>query len=214
MSRGAPPLQLCGLLIHLECYVSQHNISKVGMTLFKEEKVQDEVTVNEAIWLKERLGLSKAQHQELRLCLLSRLILPSEYKIQEELRKLRPKLHHGAVDLDNPEAKGVKANLTDCLEFTLLDILTTVESKSLLPTINELDVLVSFKWGMDGSGGHLELGPSTASRIISVCFVVTKIFLEDKTVLWTPSEHWGANSPRNIHPWAFIPANAERCWKS
>ncbi len=76
--------------------------------------------------------------------------------------------------------------------------------------MNELDVLVAFKWVMDGSEGHLQLGPNADSQIISIWFVVTKIFFMNDTVLWTLSELLGTSSPRNICPWSLITAQESR----
>jgi hypothetical protein len=142
-SLGCSIVQLCGLFIHLESYTEQRATSRIGWNLFTGVAIEPlSVSVIRALWIMERLGLSKAKYTELRLHFFDLIHLPADYKVLQETRKMRPELsiyHHG-----------VRASLSECLALTLIDHLTVVEkSHDLGPEIG-----FSYIYGQDGSGCH------------------------------------------------------------
>ena len=71
---GVTLTKLLGYFLHLENYIEGRNLAKVGWKIFQGEEVEakPEMSVEEAIWLREKSGMSESVLQELRLRLLGR----------------------------------------------------------------------------------------------------------------------------------------------
>ena len=71
---GVTLTKLLGYFLHLENYIEHRSLAEVGWKIFQGEEVEakPEMTVEEAMWLREKSGMSEAVLQELRLRLLGR----------------------------------------------------------------------------------------------------------------------------------------------
>jgi hypothetical protein len=195
---GCSTVQLCGLFIHLDSYTEQRATSRIGWSLFTGASVEPQsVSVVRALWIMERLGLSKAKYTELRLHLSDLIHLPAEYLVLKETRKMRPEL--------SIYRHGVRASLSECLSLTLIDHLTVAEKcQDLGPNI-----CFSYVYGQDGSGCHQDyalMSKTTYStkQIFSVCFALLSITKPDGSVIWSAAAR-GHNSPTNDRPLALFP---------
>ena len=71
---GVTLSKLLGYFLHLENYIECRSLAEVGWKIFQGEEVEakPEMSVEEAIWLREKSGMSESVMQELRLRLLGR----------------------------------------------------------------------------------------------------------------------------------------------
>ena len=198
---------LLGYLLYLENWNSDKKISSLGWKLFMEEQFVDKpsVSLEEAIWLIEKSGMSQAVYLEIRLRLKDRIYFPPVMCIREENISHRPPLQE--------YRNGVKAELSQCLSLSLSERL---EQMPLPGDINLSDIKIRFKmnWGLDGSGEHSnyhQLSKVTIStkQIMSVCFTVREVIVYDncnsEIASWISREH-GANRPQNTRPLALFPS--------
>ena len=196
---GCTTAQLAGLFIHLDCYSSDRATAKLGMALYNGERTSDkpQVSVPEAIWIRERLQLSSARYLELRLRLHDRIVLPAEYLVSAQCKIMRPAnmepFHHGFL-----------APLNECLGITLGEILGGLQDQDSIPPSVEFRIV----YGLDGSGQHSDYAQmsktsySTAG-IINASFSITGIRGQapPQTDLWTSPAH---NAAASIRPWALF----------
>ena len=97
---------------------------------------------------------------------------------------------------------GVRAPLYQCLSSTLTERLQLVDLSS-LGRISK--VIFDFTWGLDGSGEHsnynqLSKVHFTTKQVMSVCFSVKKITIEDRSgqiVTWSSSTEGSLPRKRN-----------------
>jgi len=196
---GCSIAELAGLFIHLDNYISDRDLAKLGWNLFTSniDFSQPKATCLEAIWVLEKLGISYSKYTDLRLKFLDRLILPPAAMVAEKSKQMKPGLE--------TYQHGVRANLADCLTITLAERLATVNTSHLANK-----VLFSFNYGMDGSGQHSDYSQQSKAnfstkQIINVCFALIKITKPDGTIIWSASDK-GHNSPQNIRPLALFPS--------
>jgi len=179
--------------------MEEKKIAEFGWSIFcgQTPHAVNEASTLEAIWLMEHASLSESVYLDIRLRFLDRFILPPVYKVVAESKNLRPKLQFFK--------NGVKGQLADCIELTLRDRLSALD----LPA-DVSKLRFSFNYGLDGSGQHSDFNQmskthySTAS-IMSVCFAVNEIGLENGVTLWSSAEK-GANKPQNVRPLALFPS--------
>ena len=192
------PSQLCGLIIYLENYLTNKELSNQGWMIFNESSslTTHKATVHEAIWMMERGKLSEAVYLEIRLRFLDRFVLPALHLVASVSKKSRPDL--------TPYRQGVRARLSNCLELTLKERLQILDLSELQNTIT-----FSFSYGLDGSGQHQNFQQMSkihfsTKQIMSVCFALKEIHLSDGTLIWSSSEK-GSNKPQNVRPLALFP---------
>ena len=198
--------ELLGLLLHLENWnEGKRSVGALGWKIFMGEAVTEMavVSLEEAIWLIERSGMSQAVYLEARLRLLGRIYFPPVMQVREENKRHRPSL----LEYKN----GVKAPLLECLSLTLTERLKQID-------LSELDtdtVQVKFKvgWGLDGSGEHsnyhqLTKDSYTTKQVMSVCFAVREVTVSDVSgaKVSCSSTESGANKPQNTWPLALFPS--------
>ena len=202
---GVTVTELLGYMLHLENWNLNKPNAAIGWKLFTDNIVTDrpEVTLNEAVWIIEKSGMSQVIWQEIRLRLLDIIWLPPVMNIRTENNKHRQTLveyHHG-----------VKADLKQCLRLTIIERLQFLDLSQL--NQDSLQIFFEFCWGLDGSGQHSDyhqLSKTTFStnQIMSVCFSIKEITIVDGsgvTILWNSSTS-GANKPQNTRPLALFPA--------
>ena len=136
---------------------------------------------------------------DIRLRFIDRLILPAVNHVNSENWRHRPSL--------TEYRNGVRAPLYECLSLT--ERLQSVDLSS-LGRISQVNF--DFTWGLDGSGEHsnynqLSKVHYTTKQVMSVCFSVKKIAIEDrsgKRVTWSSSTE-GTNKPQNVRPLLLFP---------
>ena len=87
--------ELLGLLLHLENWnEGKRSVAALGWKIFMGEAVtaMAVVSLEEAIWLIERSGMSQAVYLEARLRLLGRIYCPPVMQVREENKRHRPSL--------------------------------------------------------------------------------------------------------------------------
>ena len=74
LEEGVTETELLGYLLHLENYRVKRDIAAFGWKLFIGEDIGEkpEISLEEAIWLREKSGMSEAVYQEVRLRFLNR----------------------------------------------------------------------------------------------------------------------------------------------
>ena len=203
---GVSVTVLLGLILHLENWNGgEKSVAAIGWKIFMGEKVpgKPSVTLEEAIWLMERSGMSQAVCLETRLRFLDRIYFPPVMNIRAENQRHRPSLQE--------YKHGVKSPLKECLSLTLTERLDHMD-------LSEMDtdtMQVKFKvgWGLDGSGEHSNYHQLTkvsynTKQVMSVCFAVREVVVSDASgarVCWSSTEA-GANKPQNTRPLALFPA--------
>ena len=203
--------EFLGYILYVESWNHDKKTSSLGWKLFMGESVVDKplVSLDEAIWLMERSGMSQAVYLELRLRMKDKINFPPVMYIREENTLHRPILQD--------YRHGVKAPLSNCLSFSLSERL---EQMSLSEDIDFSDLKIHFKmtWGLDGSGEHsnyhqLSKVDISTKQIMSVCFAIREVIVIDKSNLeiasWT-SRETGANRPQNTRPLALFPSKESK----
>jgi hypothetical protein len=207
---GVSVTVLLGLLVYLENWNGgDRSLAAIGWKMFTGETVPEKaaLTVEEAVWLIERSGMSQAVYLETRLRLLNRIYLPPVMHIRAENERHRPALLE--------YKHGVKAPLMQCLSLTLTERLQPMN----LSGLDEHTRQVVFKmgWGLDGSGDHSDYNQLskvsyTTKQVTSVCFGVREVEVTDAkgaVACWS-SKVAGANKPQNTRPLALVPAKESR----
>ena len=121
--------ELLGYFLHLENYKDSRNVVSVGWKLFiGEDNISEKpkLSLEEAIWLREKAGMSEAVYQEVRLRLLDRILIPPTNIVREENKKHRPEL----VEYRH----GVQASLRQCLSLTLSERIKSLDLSGLKMT--------------------------------------------------------------------------------
>jgi hypothetical protein len=203
---GVSASTLLGYLIYLE---NSHGngdqtLSDIGWKIFKGESGRGipSASLEEAIWMIERSGMSQAVYLEVRLRFKDRLYLPPVMHLRAENQRHRPTW--------TSEGHGVKAPLMQCLSLTLTERLQHMD----LSGLDQTAMQVNFKagWGLDGSGEHSDYNQLTkvsynTKQVMSVCFALKEVEVKDESgavVTWTSSTA-GANKPQNTRPFALFP---------
>ena len=204
---GVSATTLLGYLIYLE---NSHgdgdqNLSDIGWKIFMGESWRGipSASLEEAIWLVERSGMSQAVYLEARLRFKDRFYLPPVMHLRAENQRHRPTLAQ--------ERHGVKAPLVQCLSLTLTERLQHMDLSGL--DQGEMQVVFKVGWGLDGSGEHSDYNQLTkvsfnTKQIMSVCFALKEVEVKDErgaVVTWSSSTA-GANKPQNTRPLALFPA--------
>ena len=79
--------------------------------------MKHEASTIEAIWICEKLEISRAKYTDLRLMPLDRFVLPPVYKVSAKAQEMLPSLE--------PYKNGVRAQVGDCLlELSSVNIRT------------------------------------------------------------------------------------------
>ena len=204
---GVSASTLLGYLLYLENShgTGDQTLSDIGWKIFKGEcgRGIPSASLEEAIWLIERSGMSQAVYLEARLRFKDRFYLPPVMHIRAENQRHRPTL---AL-----ESHGVKAPLMQCLSLTLTERLQHMD----LSGLDQEVMQVAFKvgWGLDGSGEHSDYNQLTkvsynTKQVMSVCFALKEVEVKDESgavVTWSSSTA-GANKPQNTRPLALFPA--------
>ena len=95
LEEGVSVTELLGYFLHLENYTDSRKVASVGWKLFiGEDNISEKpkLSLEEAIWLREKAGMSEAVYQEVRLRLLDRIFIPPTNIVREENKKHRPEL--------------------------------------------------------------------------------------------------------------------------
>ena len=166
---GVSLSELLGFFLHLENWNNgDKSIAAIGWKIFMSELVPEKsvMTVEEAIWLIERSGMSQAVYLETRLRLLNRIYMPPVMYVRAENQRHRPAL--------TEYKHGVKAPLMQCLQLTLSERLEQMDFSGLDQT--SLKVMFKIGWGLDGSGEHsdyhqLSKVSYTTKQVMSICFL-------------------------------------------
>ena len=204
---GVSATTLLGYLIYLENShgAGDQTLSDIGWKIFMGESWRGipSASLEEAIWLVERSGMSQAVYLEARLRFKDRFYLPPVMHLRAENQRHRPTLAQ--------ERHGVKAPLVQCLSLTLTERLQHMD----LSGLDQGGMQVVFKvgWGLDGSGEHSDYNQLTkvsfnTKQIMSVCFALKEVEVKDErgaVVTWSSSTA-GANKPQNTRPLALFPA--------
>jgi hypothetical protein len=201
---GVEESQLAGYFLHLENWNrGNRNLAAVGWKIFIGEIVSEKprLTVEEAIWLIERSGMSQAVWLEARLRFLDRIWLPPVMAIRAENQRHRPALQ--------PYRHGVMAPLQQCLKLTICERLQHMDLSGL--DQDSLRILFKMGYGLDGSGEHSDYNQKskvsyTTKQVMSVCFSVREVKVVDSRgaeATWSSSVA-GANKPQNTRPWVLI----------
>ena len=203
---GVSTTALLGLLLYFDNWSSgDRNIARTGWNIFKEEEVKafPSVTLEEAIWMIERSGMSQAVYQEIRLRLKDRMYFPPVMHVRAENQRHRPALQE--------YHRGVKASFKQCLSLSLTERLQHMDLSGL--DRGQLQIYFKMCWGLDGSGDHsdyhqLSKVTFNTKQVMSVCFGLKEVEAKDQSgtsVIWT-SKTDGANKPQNTRPLAIFPA--------
>ena len=113
---GVPPLVLLGCLLFLENRSGgDQALSDIGWKIFKggSWKANPSASLEEAIWMVERSGMSQAVYLDLRLRFKDKFSFPPLMQIRAENHRHRPAL--------TVKRHGVKAPLMQCLSLTLTE---------------------------------------------------------------------------------------------
>ena len=203
---GVSTSTLLGYLTYLENShgAGDQALSDIGWKIFKGERLTGvpSASVEEAIWLIERSGMSQAVYLEARLRFKDRFYLPPVMHVRAENQRHRPTL---AL-----ERHGVKAPLMQCLSLTLTERLQHMDLSGL--DQGEMEVVFKVCWGLDGSGEHANYNQLTkvsynTRQVMSVCFALKEVSVKDESgvvVTWC-SATAGANKPQNTRPLALFP---------
>ena len=200
---GVTVTELLGYFLH---HGGDRSTAAVGWRLFTGEKVtsRPEVTIEEAIWIIERSGMSQVVWQEVRLRLLDRIWLPPVMNVRAENQRNRPAL----VEYRH----GVKAPLAQCLSLTIAERLQHLDLSQL--DAATMQIFFKFVWGLDGSGdqkdyNQLSKVDYSTKSMMSVCFSLREVKIVDdmgSTASWSTAVTGGANKPQNTRPLALFPA--------
>ena len=207
---GVTESQLCGYFLHLENWNGgERTLAATGWKIFIGETVSEKpkMTVEEAIWLIEKSGMSQAVWLETRLRLLDRIWLPPVMHIRAENQRHRPALEE--------YRHGVRASMSQCLQLTITERLQHMDLSSL--DQKSLKVFFKMGFGLDGSGDQsnyhqLSKVSYTTKQVMSVCFALRELKVTDdggSEVIWS-SKVAGANKPQNTRPLAVFPAKEDK----
>ena len=197
---------LLGYFVYVENYHGGDRcLATIGWKMFMGEDVSSipKVSVEEAIWLIEKSGMSQAVYLEIRLRLKDRIYFPPVMQIRAENKSHRPELQE--------YMHGVKAPLIQCISLTLSERLTHMDLTGI--EMNNMEIKFKFGWGLDGSGEHsnyhqLSKVHFSTNQVMSVCLSIREVNVCDDTgmsVSWN-NKASGANKPQNTRPLAIFPA--------
>lgn len=131
--QGCSMSELAGLILYLEHFNQDKDTSSIGCgcgwNLFRGKRSPDQtsMSLDEALWMLDSLGLSQAKYHELRQRLGERLILPPLYTIQQAGKDMMPKFQ--------TFKRGILADLSSCLEKTLTEELSFINPSDISPTV-------------------------------------------------------------------------------
>ena len=204
---GVSPSVLLGYLLYLENRSGgDQALSDIGWKIFKggSWKANPSASLEEAIWMVERSGMSQAVYLDVRLRFKDRFSFPPLMQIRAENHRHRPAL--------TVKRHGVRAPLMQCLSLTLTERLQHMY----LSGLDNGRLQVSFKavWGLDGiRGDHPDYNQLTkvsynTKQVMSVCFGLKEVAITDGSgILVTRTiSVAGANKPQNTRPLALFPA--------
>jgi hypothetical protein len=108
---GCSTSELAGLFIHLDNYISNRDVAKIGWNLFTGsiDFTTSKASLLEAVWVLEKLGISYSKYTNLRLKFMDRFVLPPAYLVAEKSKQMKPNLEI--------YQHGVRAKLADCLSL-------------------------------------------------------------------------------------------------
>ena len=129
---------LLGLFLHLENWNGgDRSLAAIGWKVFMEETVtgMPAVSLEEAIWVMERSGMSQAVYLETRVRLKDRIYLLPVMHVWAENQRDRPTLLE--------YRHGVKAPLLRCIQLTLTERLQHMD----LSGLDQNTLQIGFKMG-------------------------------------------------------------------
>ena len=203
---GVNVSQLCGYFQYLENWNYDKQAAAVGWRIFTGESISErpEISLQEAVWMIEKSGMSQKVYQEIRLRFLDRIWLPPVMLVRNENKEHRPQL--------TIYRHGVKATLAQCLSLTITERLQQLDLSHM--DTSSLQVLFQFIWGLDGSGDQSNYHQNSkvdysTKQIMSVCFSIREMRVVDgqgNVACYSTSITGGANRPQNTRPLALFPA--------
>ena len=171
---GVSPTQLLGFLLHKDNYVSDRKFADVGMRLFRESSVANELSENKGLHFLSSYNLGRTAYTNLRRDLKEHVILPAHYKLMEKKRCIVPKLSPQRVG----DYEGVTASLKQsCTNHKARLIVVH-------PDIPQGYYKVICKDGLDGSGRHAvyhQTGQTQTYNMILYMWTPLEIIKEDGT---------------------------------
>ena len=187
-------LKVICFMAQRRCYKTkgQRKLSKVfsGIAEKGEEYIApNEVSVDQAIAIKQTLQLSFIKYDSLVKMLKSKLVMPHSHKVSDKENSMTPK----AI----PYLDGVKYDLKECFTDS---VKTIFDVKKMKPEEIPKDITVKGAIGEDGSGGHAQrrgkdININTRNRIIGG-FRLSRIHSGPKLIHQELSQ--GAESERPI----------------
>ena len=178
---GLTITELLGYFLQLDNYNRDRSLAAFGWSLFTGGNCfeKTEVSLDEAVWMIERAKLSQSIYLEIRLRFLDRIVFPSVVKVRNENKLHRPSL--------TDYRHGVKAQLAECIKLTLEEHVQWMKPMFKVANVDQQSINISFTltWGLDGSGDHsdyhqLSKVEFTTKQVMSVCFALRNIRVEDK----------------------------------
>ena len=164
---------LIGMVLRNECYLKNRVLARVADCIIKSDPIDPFCSIQESIYIREECLLTKATYFRLRQRLLAHGIeLPAEKRFRDGAAALRPPLEM-YEHKPGKGAIGVKAKFKPALEHTFRDIMDVVErsrpdlQEALAKSGRTKEVTATVKYGLDGSGGHREIGKSKETNVIS-----------------------------------------------
>lgn len=176
-------------------YLTSKSVSVIGKKLFYGDYDNDDIGVEIALSIFNKLKLTKRQYIDMRIILKNnkRNIFPTDQKIKEYSDSITPNINQ----ITSASNIGVKFDYIPALSITTERILRNLNS-SLLQNLSEIKLEIND--GLDGSSGHSiynQIGSPNTTNIILYMFRIATISSGDVT-LWESPAHGSASYSRPI----------------